>query len=452
MTALKPFQLEGVKQIYQFRGKALLADEQGLGKTISALYWVTKIPKHRPVIIITPASVKYTWQSEASLHFGLRTEVLEGNCNKQTKRLPGNIIILNYDILKSWLPVLQLAKPRCVILDEIQYIKNVTAKRTKAVFELVKDVPSVLGLSGTPLTNRPIELWPVLQAIRPDIFPNREKYAWKFCHPVYLPMRGWVFNGASKLPLLNKILRREVMIRRLKKDVLPELPAVTHKIVSFRLKSYIEYNKVQEDFIGWLKKISPSKANRAKKSQALTKVGYLLRLVAELKLEWTAKWIEEFFISHPGEKLVGLTMHTFVIDYLQERFRGRSLVIDGSVTGRKREETVRKFQSNRHFDLMLGNWKAAGVGITLTAASNIAALDFPWTPGDLAQGRDRVHRIGQRKNVFFHYLTLLETIEEKQIKGLRKKSKVLDAILNGEDAEDFDMFEEILREMKQARR
>jgi len=238
------------------------------------------------------------------------------------------------------------------------------------------------------------------------------------------------------------------MIRRLKKQVLPELPDKTRRVISFRLKSYVEYNRAQKEFLVWLKEISPAKAHRAKKSEALTKVGYMLRLVAKLKLEWTEQWITEFFESNPDQKLVALTMHTFVIDHLMSKFP-RCVVIDGRVVGRKRDETVRKFQSNSRVNLLLGNWRAAGVGITLTAAHNAAALDLPWTPGDLVQGEDRIHRIGQKKNVIIHYLTTLDTIEEKLIKILRKKSKVLDAILNGKgSAEDLGIFDELLSEMK----
>ena len=116
MTKLRPFQLDGAKQIYAFGGRALLADEQGLGKTLQALYWVGKIKRHRPVVIVTPASVKYAWQSEAALHFNMRTEVLEGRRKKRVMQLPGPIVILNYDILKSWLPALLKAKPQVVIL------------------------------------------------------------------------------------------------------------------------------------------------------------------------------------------------------------------------------------------------------------------------------------------------------------------------------------------------
>lgn len=447
MTTLRPFQREGVRAIYGFRGRVLLADEQGLGKTIQALEWVRRIPQRRPVVIVCPASVRYTWQAEAALHFNMRTEVLEGFWTGG-RGLPGEIVILNYDILKSWLPVLIRERPQCVILDEIHYCKNISAGRTKAAIKLVKRASSVVGLSGTPLTNRPIELWPVLKIIRPDIFPSREIFAWRYCAPRHT-FWGWKYDGATRLPELNRILRSECMIRRLKKDVLPELPDKTRRIVSFKLKSYTEYNRAEQDIVAWLKEFSPARANKARKSKALVKVGYLLRLAAKLKLPQTLQWIEEFFENHPGQKLFALTMHTFVIDYLKERFK-HCVVIDGRVTGRRRDEAVRTFQSNRRVNLCLGNWKAAGIGITLHASCNGVGLDFPWTPGDLLQGEDRLHRIGQKKNVWIHYLVALQTIEEKLMKLLRRKSKVLDSILNGKaSADDFDIFDELLNTLNQ---
>lgn len=448
VSVLRQFQEEGVRGIYQFRGRALLGDDQGLGKTIQALAWLTRIPNRRPAVVIAPASVKYVWQSEAQLHFGLRTEVIEGRYKGRVKRFEDGIIILNYDILKSWLPVLLRSNIQALIIDEIHFIKSFTAQRTKAVLRLSRDVSSVVGLSGTPLTNRPIELWTVLQAIRPDIFPSREKFAWSFCKPRYTPW-GWQYDGAANLGKLNRILRRECLIRRLKKDVLPELPDKSRRAVPFKLKSYDEYHKAQTQFIAWLKELSPVRAKRAKKAEALSKIGYLIRLAAKLKLPWTEKWIAEFLEANPGQKLVCFTMHTFVIEHLAERFRGRCVVVDGSVTGRLRHEAVRKFQNNRRVDLFFGNWKAAGVGITLTASSNCAALDLPWTPGDLLQGEDRIHRIGQKMKAVIHYLMTLGTIEEKQITVLRKKSKILDAVLDGRaDAKDFSIFDELLDSMR----
>lgn len=446
MINLHPFQLEGVQQIWKFEGRALLADEQGLGKTIQALYWIKKTPKRRPVIIVTPAIMRWTWQAEAALHFNMRTTVLEGNLNGRSRPVLDDIIIINYEILHSWLPALIKSKPKCVIFDEIHYLKNSRAQRTKASKKLTNGIPSVVGLSGTPLTNRPYELWSILSILRPDLFPSKEKYAWRYCRPRYTPW-GWVYDGASKIDELHRVLKRECMIRRTKKQVLKELPDKIRRSILFRLDSYEEYHKAEKDFLGWLKGQSPVRAARAKKNQALTKIGYLLRLTAQLKLNWTKKWIDDFFVSNPDKKLVALTMNSFIIDELKLAFP-QAVVIDGRVIGRHREEAKRRFQSNKNANLALLNWRVA-VGMTLTAAHHAVALDFPWTPGDLMQGEDRIHRIGQKHQVIVHYLVALNTIEERLIKALRKKTGILDAILNGEGStEDFDIFEELLKEIK----
>jgi SWI/SNF-related matrix-associated actin-dependent regulator 1 of chromatin subfamily A len=443
VTKLYPFQKEGVRQIYHFGGRALLADEMGLGKTIQALEWIRRIPKRRPVVIVTPASLKWTWQVEAATHFGMRAEVLEGHCRPRSY-LPGSIVVINYEILASWLPVLLREKPQCVIIDEVHFIKNPRAKRTKACFKLVHRAASVLGLSGTPITNRPIEFWSILFAIRPDLFPSYSQFAWRYTKPRHRHW-GWTFNGARKMGELHRILRAECMIRRLKEEVLPELGDKIRKIVAFRLPSYDEYNLAEDEFLTWLHSIDPRRAKRASKAQAMVKVGYLLRLVARLKLEQTSKWIADFFEANPDEKLVAFTGNTFVIDYFHAAFPS-SVVVDGRVTGRKRVESVRKFQSNRSVNLFLGNWKAAGVGITLTTAKHAVALDYPWTPGDLLQGEDRIHRIGQKRKATVHYLMTLDTIEAKLVKVLREKATVLDAVLNGKrSGSDLDIFSQLLK-------
>lgn len=447
MTELRPFQFQGVRAIYKFRGVALLADEQGLGKTVQALFWLTKIPKRRPVVIVCPAIMKWTWQAEAALHFNLNVIVLEGLTPKH--RLEGDIFVINYEILKAWLPTLLKLDPQCVIYDEIHYCKTLTAQRTKAAITLSKERPSRLGLSGTPMVNRPVELWPTLKILRPDIFPSFEKFAWRYCKPRYTPW-GWQYTGACNTKELNRILTDELMIRRLKKDVMPELPAKTRRMISYRLPDYREYHNAETHFLKWLQGISPARAVKAKKSPALTKVGYLLRLIAQLKLKFTGEWIADFLENHPGEKLVAFTMHTFVIDHLKEKFP-HALIIDGRVTGKVRTDTIRAFQSNPRKTLLLGNWKAAGVGITLTASRYAAALDLPWTPGDLFQGEDRIHRFGQKRKVVIFYLATLNTLEEKLIRILRQKAEILDAVLNGEkEVEDINIFEELLREMKKA--
>lgn len=446
MTKLKPFQVQGVRQIYRFGGRALLADEQGLGKTIQALSWITKLPSRRPVVIVTPATLKWTWQAEALTHFGLHTEVLEGKRPRGKAHLPAPIVIINYDILKSWLPSLLRSRPLIVVFDEIHYLKDVNSQRTKAAFRLVQYADSVLGLSGTPFTNHLIEIWPVLAMIAPDLFPSRIQFAWHYTKPKHRYGK-WQFRGAKNKKELRQILLKTCMIRRLKKDYLKELPPKRFKVISCRLKSYVEYNEAEKDIIAWLAKTSPARANKARRSKALVRVGYLLRLAATLKLRFTKQWIKEFLETNPDRKLVCFTMNTAIIQELKKAYP-KALVIDGSVKGRKRFETVRRFQSHKQARLLLGNWKAASVGLTLTAAQDAVALDLPWTPGDLSQGQDRLHRIGQKKQVTFYFLVAVKTIEEKLMKALKDKKKVLDSIMDGTSSvADFDILELLTKEL-----
>jgi len=448
MTELLPYQKDGVRAIYNLKGRALLADEQGLGKTIQSLDWIRRLKSARPVLIVCPSSVKYTWQDEAVNHFGIRASVIEGNRPKRCMTLPSKIVIINYDILKSWLPALLRNQCAILILDEIQYIKNHETIRSRACHQLAVNARSVVGLSGTPFTNECIELWSVLQAIRPDVFPERSAFAWRYTKP--MRYRGkWHFKGSKHEGELNRILKETVMIRRLKKDVAKDLPDKRRKIIRFKLPNFSEYQKAEDDFRGWLHDISPAKAKRARRAEAMLKVGYLLRLAAKLKRKWVKQWIQDFLDNNPGQKLCCFSMHTDTIEYFEAAFRQRCVVINGSVTGIKRHEAVRKFQNNRKIDLMFGNWKAAGVGLTLTASSNIAALDIPFTPGDMKQAEDRIHRIGQKFKCMIYYLLAMNTREEVQVATLKRKDKILGAIIDGtKKTKSLDMFDEIIKSMK----
>jgi len=447
MTILRPYQREGCRQIYLLRGRALLADEQGLGKTIQACYWLQKTPSHRPAVIVCPASVKYAWQIEAR-GFGLRTEVLEGHKPKRTKSLPADIVILNYDILNSWLPLLRDSKPATIIFDEIHFMKNPSALRTKAGRAVAAKASSVVGLTGTPIPNEVIDLWSPLSIIRPDLFPDRIDFAWRYTKPREMFGR-WVFKGGKNKDELREILYDELMIRRLKKDVAPELPDKIRKVVPFLLDSYVEYRKAKFDFLNWLKGESPARAMRAKDNQALVKVGYLMRLVAKLKMSHTIRWVQEWRESYPDEKLVGLTIHTPVLQILAKRFPN-CVVVDGSVTGRLRHEAVMKFTRDPKCLHLWGNWIAAGTGLNLQAACNFVGLDLPMAPGVFAQGEDRIHRIGQNRNAIYYYLIALHTVEEKLMRMLRGKQDNITDVLRTDEQDDLDIFQKLLEEMEEA--
>jgi len=443
MTKLYKYQEKAVRKIQHFKGRALVADEMGLGKTLEALQWLYNNPGKRPAVIVCPASLKWVWEAEASLHLGMRSEVLNGQRPPKEGFIgQHDLIIINYEILQYWLKYIQALNPQVLILDECQYIKNLRAKRTRAVQNLNKNIPHVIGISGTPLTNRPCELWPILHLVRPDIFNSVWTYRWRYCNPVRKPW-GWEYKGANNLSELHRKLNSLMMIRRLKRDVLSELPDKTRQIIPMDIKDRSEYQEALNNFVTWITKKSTIKAERAQRAERLVQMGYLKRLSAELKMKAVLQWIDDFFESSDG-KLVLYCVHKNIIKQIHDKYKRISVVVDGSITGKKRKIAVRTFQGNKSIRLFIGNIKAAGVGITLTVANTLAFVEMDWTPGDHVQAEDRIHRIGQKKAAMIYYLIAKGTIEEDLCELIQKKQTVLSATLDGKKKINrLDIFDEL---------
>ena len=446
-TKLKKYQKTAVRKIQHFHGRALLADEMGLGKTLEALKWLEQNPELRPAVVVCPASLKWVWETEARMHLRMRSEILNGQ--KPPKRgFIGKhpLIIINYEILQYWLEYLQKLNPQVLLLDECHYIKNLRAYRTKAVRKLAKGIPHVIGIGGTPLTNRPSELWPILNLIRPDHFGSLWTYRWRYCNPVRKPW-GWGYKGANNLKELHRKLNSLMMIRRLKKDVLSELPDKTRQIIPMDIDNRNEYQEALDNFITWLTRKSTSKAERAKRAERLVQMGYLKRLSAELKINKVLQWINDFLEESDGKLVLGV-IHKDIIQQLYKKYKRISVVVDGSVSGKKRKLAIQTFQRNKSIRLFIGSIQAAGLGVTLTAASTVAFLEMPWTPAEVIQFEDRIHRIGQKKAVMIYYLIAKDTIEEKLCELLQKKQAILSATLDGkEKINRLEIFTELQKEL-----
>lgn len=439
-----PYQGEGVWFIDENDGRALIADEMGLGKTLQALAWLQLHPEHRVAIIVVPASLKLNWQREAD-HWmsNPKTEVLSGT---KTFRPKGKIIIINYDILPAWLETLKKLKPKVVIFDECHYFKSNKAQRTKAVKKLAKGVPHVICLSGTPIVNRPIEAFNAINLINPEVFPNYRTFIWRYCGAKFNGF-GVDVNGASNTDELHEKLTGTIMLRRLKADVLPDLPDKIRSFIPLQLTNRKEYEAAEADFIAFLRKEKgDAAARKASAAQALAEIEGLKQLSVHGKMPEVISWVTEFLES--GNKLVLFATHRFVIDELMEAFPDITVKIDGSVSQSDRQQAVDRFQTDPKIQLFLGNIKAAGVGITLTAASNVAIVELPWTPGDLAQAIDRCHRIGQKDCVNIHFLLALDTIEEKIAKLLDNKMKIVNSVLDGIETEQDSLLAELIKEYK----
>ena len=446
-TSLFPYQQEGVALLSAFQGRALLADEMGLGKTIQALTWAVQ-NKTYPIVVVCPAGLKLNWEREALKHLNLRAHVLEGRRVPRRRIGPqAKLLIVNYDILGNWIQFLRDMEPGIAIIDECHYIKSRKAKRTRHVRKLCDGIRHLIALSGTPLTNRPAELWAILNLIRPDLYGSFPKFAWRYCKPQLKPW-GFVYQGATHLPELHESLKQSCMIRRLKRDVLKDLPDKARHLVLLPLSNQKEYQHAVTDFLGWLRKNKTGRqVRRAKRAEALAKMGYLKRLAGELKLPATMEWIDNF-LNDTNEKLIVFGLHRAVLQPMRERYRNISVLINGATPKHKRQLAVDEFQHNKRTRLFLGNIQAAGVGHTLTAASTVAFAEFTWTPGEHIQAEDRAHRIGQHKKVSCYYLASCGTIEEKLCQILQEKQGILDATLDGRDPQqtDLDIFNQLLKE------
>jgi SNF2 family DNA or RNA helicase len=447
---LYPYQREGVKAIDQFRGRVLLADEMGLGKTIQALAWYRKrASRATPALVVCPASLKLNWRREAAQHIGVNARVLSGK-NPQTIPRGTPLTIINYDILADWKEEILRYNPRLIIFDEAQYLKNRGAQRTQIALELSEQVKFVLALSGTPLTNRPSELWPIIRMVFPELYPSYIAFANEFCDRKLKVIRGrryWDDSGAKNLHELHTLLKRHGMIRRLKKDVLTELPDKVISTIPLELPQYKKYQAACDDFIHWVRKNhGEERASRASKAQGITKVGYLLQLVADLKL----KLIKEHLtmLLDDVEKVVVFTTHKKMVQELHGMFKTSSVVIEGETPAKKRDEYVRAFQTSKKIRVFIGNLRAAGVGLTLTAANTVVFAELGWTPGEHQQAADRCHRIGQKEVVNIHYLVAQNTIEEHLCELIQKKQKVLGTVLDrGETTDDLDIYTQLVERL-----
>jgi SWI/SNF-related matrix-associated actin-dependent regulator 1 of chromatin subfamily A len=438
-TVLYPYQKEGVIQIERFNGRALLADEMGLGKTIQALYWGKNFldPKDGPIIVVCPATLKINWKREALQHLGWRSEILGSKKPWQLDRESSPIFIINYDVLNAWLEELRALRPQFIILDEVHYIKNKGTQRTKATRELTKRVKHIVALSGTPMTNRPAELWPILNILYPHVFPSFFDFGQEFCQPEKT-FWGWVFRGATHLKRLHRRLRRTCMIRRRKVDVLKDLPAKTNQVVLLPLVRREEYDFAVRNFAQWLRKYHAAKASRALRAEYLARWGYLRRLVAELKYPAVQRWLDDR-MEEAGSKIIVFGVHKKVLKPMYEHFNHRAVLVDGSVTGMKRQKAIDKFVHDKDTDMFLGNIQAAGVGWNGTVANSVAFAELAWTPGEHVQAADRAHRIGQKLPVNIYFLLAQDTIEEKLCEIVQAKSEDIDVALDGRKLSSFNI-------------
>jgi len=408
-----------------------------------------KLHPGRPLLVVCPAGLRLNWQNEFRIHLGIHATVLEGRkCDVDL--LSGEAFILGYDTVgspdgkHSWARAIRRVRPCLVVLDECHLLKSRAAKRTKFVVNLARRIPHTLAMSGTPLVNRPVELWPVINLCRPDLYPNFMEFAHRHCRPERKPW-GWEFKGADHIDELHHDLTMNMMVRRLKADVLKDLPGKRRHVVPVEIVDRPQYEEAHHSFIQWMKKNYRHKLRGAKKAEILVQMGYMIRLVGRLKLPAVVEWADDW-LTRTKKKLLLFGRHTKPLEFIRDEFRRHGAVlITGSVLPRKRKAIQATFQTNPRCRLFVGNMDAAGAGWNATAGKATAFAEYDWRPGIHMQCEDRIHRIGQTEGTDHYYLTAIDTIEDKLVAVLREKQLVLDATLDGGDVPDaLSVFDDFL--------
>lgn len=420
---LYDYQKAGVEQMV-FDDNVLLADEPGLGKTLQVISYLALVPECLKAIIVCPASLKINWAREFKKWANIETHIVRGQ--KAIIPKTAKVVIVNYDLLKSKLILDQLIAMQAteLVCDEAHYLSNAKTKRTKAVTKLAKIATKKIFVTGTPLLNRPINLYPLINLIDPNIltpYSDYRNYAYRFCN-AYNSRFGFDVSGNSNISELAFRLRATCMIRRTKDSVLPQLPNKTIQIVPFELCKKTQKILKKEEWIN---------IEDLKKYPERSKLGDLAKIRQELalaKLPESVAYIKELLVG--AEKLVVFANHHTVLNELMAELAEYNPVL---FTGKQNEKTKQKavdeFQNNSEKRVFIGQIQAAGVGITLTAASTVVFVENTWVPSELHQAIDRLHRNGQESPVLAKILVVEESLDETILKTMVDKNKVIEKIL-----------------------
>ena len=434
-------QKEAIEKLAGSR-RFILADDMGLGKTTSTIIAALETGAKK-VLIICPASLKINWQREIENYSDRSVYIAEG----KKFSTDSDFVIVNYDILKNFhdmkdksKSILNQSEFELVILDEAHMISNPQAQRTKIINHYVKNIKRVWLLTGTPMTSRPMNYYNLLNIIESPVAQNWMAYAIRYCQGYQFTAgkrKVWNVTGASNLEELRDRTSKQIL-RRLKEDVL-DLPDKIISPVYLRLKSK-EYEELMGEYYDWFD-------NKKDESSSLTvqfsKLMKVRKVIANEKTKQTIEFAEN--IIEQGKKVIIFTNFTDTLQTIYQHFGKQAVYLDGSCTKPHRQHAVDEFQENEKIKVFVGNLKAAGVGLTLTAAEVVIMNDLSFVPAEHAQAEDRAYRYGQKSNVLVYYPLYENTIEGAIYDILNRKKEIIRTVMGDEQPENSgDVVEEIL--------
>jgi SWI/SNF-related matrix-associated actin-dependent regulator 1 of chromatin subfamily A len=423
LTKLKrqpmPHQIEAIQKLLK-NNRFILADDMGLGKTASAIS-AAVLNDSKKILIICPASLKTNWKKEILQVVDCEDDIsIIGGNNMTIKKWN----IINYDIIKNYHQVQRKSKNKeivpsalqfynfdLVILDEAHYIKNSQSDRSKLIIDFISDIKKVWFLTGTPITNRPMDIYNLLKACDSPVANNWEWFAYRYCEGKSFKKKGttkkiWIVNGASNLLELKKYTEN-ILMKRSKHEVL-DLPK---KTVTQRYYDLVEkslYKMYIDEYSQWYEE-ECEKGKKPSHINSIAQLTKLRKLIALDKVKYTIEEIET--LIEDGHNVVVFSCFTDSLKEIYNHFGKKAVLIDGSVSASKRQAIVDEFQTNPKVNVFCGNIVAAGVGLTLTKGDYVVFNDIDWTPANHSQAEDRIYRIGQDKECTIIYNLLENTID-----------------------------------------
>jgi len=436
--SLMPFQHEGIKYGISRNGRVLIADDMGLGKTVQALGLASYYKESWPFLIVAPSSMRFPWKAAVerwlpSIHCQDVQVILTGKDNIGSEQ----VTIMSYDLLSKKQAELKNKNYQLIIMDESHCLKNEKSARTKAAEPLMKSCRNLILLSGTPALSRPMELYSQITALQPKLFRWVSEFGNRYCDGK-MKIIGTKeipdYSGSSHMQELSLLLSQRCMIRRLKTEVLHQLPEKRREMVLLDPGSVDCTSKIMKD-----KETAAKKTNLA----AMEKRGLLLEWYAatsQAKLKAVQGYVKDLALSE--KKFLLFCHHRVMINGIRDMLEKEKIdfmLIDGNVSSEARKKAVDRFQTVDTCRVALLSITAANSGITLTAAHLVVFAEIYWNPGILCQAEDRTHRIGQTNSVMVQYLVAKGTADDELWPMIKRKLDVLNqAGLSKDNFENSD--------------
>lgn len=442
-----PYQLKGIARGLELK-RFMNCDEPGLGKTLQSIATIN-IAGAFPCLVICPSSLKINWMREWEKFTDKKAMILTDKVRDtwtfffQTGM--HQVFIVNYESLKKYF-VQRIKKSegwtlrdvefrnsinlfKSVIIDESHRCKSASTQQAKFCKGICTGKEWIIELTGTPVVNRPKDLIPQLAILnRMEDFGGYKPFVNRYCSGQ---------REASNLKELNFNLWKYCMFRREKSLVLTDLPDKIRQVNTCEITNRKEYMDAERDLIMYLQKYKDAddeKIEKALRGEVMVRINILRQISARGKVRDVIEFVKDF--RENGKKIILFCSLHEVVDQLK-RYFPTAVSVTGRDSQDEKQRAVDAFQNNPKADIIICSIKAAGVGLTLTASSNVAFVEFPWTYADCCQCEDRAHRIGQKDSVTCYYFLGRRTIDEKVYRIIQEKKNIANAVTGStEDIEE----------------